>query len=251
MKIKGKDILPIVLIGCVLMSLGLKNNDEQTISLKIEEHYGMPPPGTSLDYSPKTIVEINGKTKDAEEFLSGLWQRNRPLFKDAQMHNWGPDAGYTKVIFIHGKEILDLGSWHRGDKPTPNSVVTSHGIEALQGRKWAEVLANDEKWYLDFRKGFDAIVEESLKFQKEHAELSSSEVKQARMSQAQVIEVAKKFAQEKGKNLFQHQEPEAFFDKQSGAWLVGFSKIPPTPGAHFSVVVDDESGKPLELYGGL
>ena len=77
----------------------------------------------------------------------------------------------------------------------------------------------------------------------------SDEVKRGRMSPTQVIEVAKVFAEKKGKILSEYQEPRVSY--KNGAWHVFFTANPPGyPGGHFSITVSDKSGKPLRLIPG-
>jgi acid phosphatase class B len=80
-------------------------------------------------------------------------------------------------------------------------------------------------------------------------------VKQARMSQEQVIEVAKAFAIKEGKNLSEYQESSARYDETHGEWSVFFDGKPKSGvyivGNHFSIEVDDKSGKAERLFGGL
>ena len=79
----------------------------------------------------------------------------------------------------------------------------------------------------------------------------SAGVKQARMSQMQVIEVAKKFAQKEGRNLSKYQEPSARYGAEDSKWWVSFVVNPPEYfGGHFSITVDDKSGTAERLYRG-
>ena len=54
----------------------------------------------------KTIVAIDGKTIKVQEFLSQLWKRNRPLFKDNEMNSFGPDSSYHEIDFVCGDQKI-------------------------------------------------------------------------------------------------------------------------------------------------
>lgn len=161
-----KNILPTLITVCVLMSLGLKNNDEQQpASLKIVRHnspMAWPPPKVS----DEILVEINGKTLEERQFLSELWKRNRPLFKQAQEKQTPRDATLTEIFFNYGKESLAV-----------EGVPQAHSQKEIE----QETACNDKNKecctpeikqkrmdYFNFEKGINDILEESLKFQKEH-----------------------------------------------------------------------------------
>ncbi len=111
-----------------------------------------------------TIASVDSASPKAQEFLSELWKRSRPLFKDSEMNSFGPDSSYDEINFVCGDQKLIARSWHRIYEENPKFVVTSIGISSLEGKTRQEVLSRDESWYLDFRKGFDQIYDEALTF---------------------------------------------------------------------------------------
>ena len=143
MKLRAKNVLPVVLAVCVLMSMGMKKETDKPISLRIVQHPGYPFPGEPLK-TKETVVEIDGKTKEAQQFLAALWEHNRPLFKKSEEVRIPVDSSWTEIFFNYGKEALTVGG-HYYEQPQE-----------------------------EFGKGIKNILEESLKFQKEQAKLSSS-----------------------------------------------------------------------------
>lgn len=137
------------------------NQNEKLCSLKISEA------GLSeirLAGSKKTVVVIDSKVQKTQDFLSKLWKHNRPLFKNDKMNMFGPDSEYEEISFVCGKEKIIASSWHRLYENNPKLVVTSHGVQPLNGKTREEILATDEKWYLNFRNAFDNIYEEAMKY---------------------------------------------------------------------------------------
>ena len=100
------------------------------------------------------IVSISPK---AQQFLSELWKTNRPLFKDAQMNQLGPDSKFHEIDFTCGNGSLVVRSWHRLVEQDQALVVTSRGAMKLDGKTRDEIMFKDEKWYGDFKKAFDNI----------------------------------------------------------------------------------------------
>ena len=159
-----KILLLILFLALVSVGVGFAEESTQKdglCSLKITEDGGMAGPS-------KTIVVIDSKTIKNQKFLSDLWAHNRPLIKDAETNAFGPDARYQEIIFVCGDQKVVERSWHRLAEENLKLVVTSHGISALDGKTREEVLSKDVKWYLDFRKAFDDIFQEAIKFKESY-----------------------------------------------------------------------------------
>ena len=103
------------------------------------------------------VVAIVDQQPKTQQFLAELWKQNRPLFKDGEMNQFGPDGRFQEIDFNCGKETLVARSWHRLMEQDPNLVVTLGGVLNLEGKKREQILAKDLKWYRDFRKAFDDI----------------------------------------------------------------------------------------------
>ena len=149
--------------GLILCGVSFADEAAQSgavCSLKITED------GSRMESAagPKTIIAIDGQATKTQKFLLQLWRRNRLLFKDAEMNEFGPDATYQEITFVCGEQKVIARSWHRLAEENPQTVVTSRGISSLEGRTREAVLAKDEKWYLDFRKAFDDIFDKAVGF---------------------------------------------------------------------------------------
>ena len=152
--------------GLVLSGVSFADEAAQNravCSLKITEDGSRMEPAAG----PKTIVILDGQAAKTQKFLLQLWKRNRLLFKDAQMNEFGPDASYQEITFVCGEQKVIARSWHRLAEENPQAVVTSRGISSLDGRTREAVLSSDEKWYLDFRKAFDDIFDKAISFKEQ------------------------------------------------------------------------------------
>jgi hypothetical protein len=70
----------------------------------------------------------------------------------------GPDARRTEMIMEAGAErIVDVASWHEIAERDPGLVATATGIEPLDGRERAAVLAAQIAAYRAFRARWDAV----------------------------------------------------------------------------------------------
>jgi hypothetical protein len=59
-----------------------------------------------------------------------------------------------------------------------------------------------------------------------------------------ILEIAGEVAQQHSVNLSEYQTPSVEYDSENKKWLVFYVRKPPTPpGGHFSVSVDDTTGK--------
>jgi len=71
---------------------------------------------------------------------------------------YGPDARRMEMIMEAGSErIVDVASWHEIVERDPGLVATAAGIEPLDGRDRAAVLAAQPAAYRAFRARWDAV----------------------------------------------------------------------------------------------
>ena len=82
---------------------------------------------------------------------------------------------------------------------------------------------------------------------------SASDVtpERARLSTAEAIRIAKQAAEGEGADLRRYKEPEAHYEftQKDRSWFVFFDGRVAMPGNHFSVSVDDQTGK-TQVFGG-
>jgi hypothetical protein len=71
---------------------------------------------------------------------------------------FGPDARWTHITAQAGSNrVIDVGSWHEVYESDPALVVTGTGIEPLNERSRAEVLAQQPPEYSDFRRRWELV----------------------------------------------------------------------------------------------
>jgi len=74
----------------------------------------------------------------------------------------GPDSSFaTLVVRLPGGRYAQMKSWHPRE-PGAKTVATSHGLEPLEGRDPAAVLAGDTKEYQAFRRVWRQVEDELL-----------------------------------------------------------------------------------------
>jgi len=92
------------------------------------------------------------------ELTQRLWNDYGPVFEFRDWSNFSTDAPYRRVVLEwEGKRIV-LKSRHPLIEQDPKLVVTSRGVESLEGRNRSDVLKSDDSQYLKKREAFDAIV---------------------------------------------------------------------------------------------
>ena len=114
----------------------------------------------------KVIVEIRADTPEKKRFIDDLWTQFHEAFPPDQRINYGPDSSFTQIELRHKGEKLLVGSWHTVEAQNPKIVATAHGLTALEGRKKADVLAEQPAKYRRFREAFDAILSAAERFQR-------------------------------------------------------------------------------------
>ena len=70
---------------------------------------------------------------------------------------FGPGSGYIEITLKNGRKTIVVRSWHPVLEKNKKLVVTSRGVEALDGRKRADILKADKVWYQEAKRCFDAI----------------------------------------------------------------------------------------------
>ena len=92
------------------------------------------------------------------ELTRRLWNDYASVFEFKDWNNFDPAAPYRPVVLeLEGKRIV-LRSRHPIIEKDPGLVVTSRGVENLNGLGRAEVLRSGDLPYLKKREAFDAIV---------------------------------------------------------------------------------------------
>jgi len=73
-----------------------------------------------------------------------------------------------------------------------------------------------------------------------------------RLTTAEAIQIAQRAAEKDGRRLSDYKQPEAHYEftRKDKSWFVFFDGRVPMPGNHFSVSIDDPTGK-AEVHGGL
>ena len=140
------------LIGCAFSA----NSEELIIAVSERSfHAG--------DVQP--IAFFRAEDEAGREAFLALWKEAKKAFPRRQRNLFGPDSRWVEITLKRGWQKLTVRSWHPLFEDNPNSVVTSRGVESLNGRTREEVLESDELWYQNARKCFDKIVS----FAKTHA----------------------------------------------------------------------------------
>jgi hypothetical protein len=66
--------------------------------------------------------------------------------------NTGPDSDFDVIEVRLADRVLQMNSWHEVFEKNPKLVVTSHGVESLDGRDRSAVLAAQPPEYQHFRR---------------------------------------------------------------------------------------------------
>lgn len=81
----------------------------------------------------------------------GLWTDSRFC------NNYPPDSGYVTLFLNRNGRVIKLSSSHDLFEANDKLIQTSRGVQALNGKPLAEVLADQPAGYRHFRKIWDAI----------------------------------------------------------------------------------------------
>ncbi len=106
----------------------------------------------------KEIASVRAEDEAARKEILNLWDEAVGAFPKDRRNLFGPDSGFVTITLTRGKRMLTVRSWHPLFERNPDLIVTSHGVEPLDGRKREEVLKSDEAWYRSARKCFDRIM---------------------------------------------------------------------------------------------
>lgn len=94
-----------------------------------------------------------------EEIRQAIVKNNWPSVR----HHFGPDSLRTQIVVYDDQEkILEIVSWHELFEINENLVVTATGVEPLQGRERANVLAAQPATYRSFRQQWQYVKERML-----------------------------------------------------------------------------------------
>jgi len=76
------------------------------------------------------------------------------IFKDPTLNdaNFGPDSQFITIAIADGRRRLNMASWHEVYEANSDLVATSAGLEPLDGRDRAAVLAAEPESYRRYRR---------------------------------------------------------------------------------------------------
>lgn len=106
----------------------------------------------------KNIASVRADDEATRSEILKLWEKAKKAFPQDRRNLFGPDSGYVAVTLKNGREEILVRSWHPLFERNPKLVVTSNGVETLNGRTHNDVLKSDKTWYLQARRTFDEIV---------------------------------------------------------------------------------------------
>jgi len=121
-----------------------------TPSIKVVEH--------SSRGESKDIGSVSAKNEATRVQILRFWQEAKKAFPKDGRNLYGPDSGYVEITITNGEEKIVVRSWHPLYDKNRKVVVTSLGVESLEGRNREEVLKADKEWYREARRVFDGIV---------------------------------------------------------------------------------------------
>jgi hypothetical protein len=107
---------------------------------------------------PKVVASIEAKDDATRKEIAALWDEAAKAFPEDRRNMYGPDSSYVSIVITRGNDKITINSWHPLFEKNPKLVVTSQGVESLDGRTREDVLKADKKWYQNARRCFDKIV---------------------------------------------------------------------------------------------
>jgi hypothetical protein len=90
--------------------------------------------------------------KDIKVTIESLESMGVSSDRSLNVPNWGPDATHAAIAIADGPRTLLMESWHEIFESDSNIVVTSRGVEALNGRNRQAVLNSQPRSYRYYRK---------------------------------------------------------------------------------------------------
>jgi hypothetical protein len=150
------------ILTSILFIASLSLSWADTPAIKIVEHVSL---GDSKD-----IASISSKDASTRAQIIKYWEEAKKAFPKDRRNMYGPSSGYVEITLTNGEEEIVVRSWHPLYEDNTKVVVTSNGVESLEGRNRDGVLKADKKWYREARRVFDSIV----RFTKAKAEQAAS-----------------------------------------------------------------------------
>ena len=135
----------------------LDSSSPRLIRITREAHYSISNPGSHF------IAELRGDTPETRRLIDELWSKHHASFPPNERLNFGFDAAYTQIEFVHGSERMILGSWHTTERTSPKVFASHTGLTTLGDRTREQALADEPESYLRFRKSFDSIFDTVIK----------------------------------------------------------------------------------------
>ena len=106
----------------------------------------------------KKLGSVEANDDATREAIRKLWDDASKAFsKEHRQQMFGPGSGYIEITLKNGRKTIVVRSWHPVLEKNKKLVVTSRGVEALDGRKRADILKADKAWYQEAKRCFDAI----------------------------------------------------------------------------------------------
>jgi len=109
--------------------------------------------------APKVLASVEAKDDATRKEIAALWDETAKVFPENRRCLYGPDSSYVSIVITRGNDKITINSWHPLFEKNPKLVVTSQGVESLDGRTREVVLKTDKKWYQDARRCFDKIID--------------------------------------------------------------------------------------------
>ncbi len=142
--------MKISIITAFLLIAALSASWADTPAIKVVEH--------SSRGESKDIGTVSAKDDATRIEILKFWQEAKKVFPKDRQNLYGPDSGYIEITITNGEEEIVVRSWHPLYEKNLKVVVTSHGVESLEGRNREEVLKADKEWYREARRVFDGII---------------------------------------------------------------------------------------------
>ena len=106
----------------------------------------------------KEVGSVSAKNDSTRGEILKYWLEAKNAFPKDRRNLFGPDSGYVEITVTNGEETIVVRSWHPLYEKNKKVVVTSSGVESLNGRNRDEVLKADKEWYREARRVFDSMV---------------------------------------------------------------------------------------------
>lgn len=139
-----------LITAALLLTTAMSGSCEDVAAIKVVEQ--------ASGRESKEIGAIEAKDDATRTEILKLWKEAKRVFPKDRRNLFGPDSGFVAIAITDGKNEIVVRSWHPLFEHNPKVVVTSNGVEALEGRDREDILKADKAWYREARRVFDKIV---------------------------------------------------------------------------------------------